>query len=171
DGAVLTPEVDRQRLAHLVGNNDAASVRREMSRASSETQRVATAAMEFRTSPSAGERMVADLPQPSQNDPILLLDRTHLLRQDVHEIPQLLVSSPTREMAKINPSRWWDELNLDARTALQSSDYTSAYGIAAHTGLASDTGTNYSEAEFLAGWIALRFLKDPQTALIHFKNI
>ena len=171
DGAILTPDVDRQRLAHLIGNNDAASVRREMSRASSETQRVATAAMEFRISPTAGERMVADLPQPSQNDPILLLDRTHLLRQNVHEIPELLVSSPTREMAKISPTRWWDELNLDARTALQSNDYKSAYGIAAHTGLTSDTGTNYSEAEFLAGWIALRFLKDPQTALIHFKNI
>jgi soluble lytic murein transglycosylase len=171
DGAILTPEVDRQRLAHLIANNDSAGVRREMPRVSSETQRVATAAMEFRTSPSAGERMVADLPQPSQDDPILLLDRTHLLRQNVHEIPQLLVSSPTREMAKIAPTRWWDELNLDARTALQSNDYTSAYGIAAHTGLTSDTGTNYSEAEFLAGWIALRFLKDPQTALIHFKNI
>jgi len=171
DGSILTPDVDRQRLAHLIANNDAAGVRREMSRVSPETQRVATAAMEFRTSPSAGERMVADLPQPSQNDPILLLDRAHLLRQNVHEIPQLLVNSPTREMAKISPTRWWDELNLDTRTALQSNDYTSAYGIAAHTGLTSDTGTNYSEAEFLAGWIALRFLKDPQTALTHFKNI
>ena len=171
DGAVLTPDVDRQRLAHLIANNDAASVRREMSRVSSDTQRVATAAMEFRTSPTAGERMVADLPQPSQSDPILLLDRTHLLRQNVHEIPQLLVSSPTREMAKINPTRWWDELNLDARSALQLSDYTSAYGIAAHSGLTADTGTNYSEAEFLAGWVALRFLKDPQTALTHFRNI
>jgi len=171
DGAILTPEIDRERLAHLIGNNDAAGVRREMSRVSSEVQRVASVAMEFRTSPTSGERMVADLPQSSQNDPVILLDRTHLLRQNVHEIPQLLVNSPTREMAKISPTRWWDELNLDTRTALQANDYASAYGIAAHTGLTPDTGTNYSDAEFLAGWIALRFLKDPQAALVHFRNI
>ncbi len=41
-----------------------------------------------------------------------------------------------------------------------------AYEIAAKHGLVS--GDGYIEAEFLAGWIALRFLNDPNTALRHF---
>ena len=32
------------------------------------------------------------------------------------------------------------------------------------------TGSEYAEAEWLSGWIALTFLDDPNMALQHFKN-
>jgi soluble lytic murein transglycosylase len=37
------------------------------------------------------------------------------------------------------------------------------------TGLS--TGENFAEAEFMAGWIALRYLKDPAAALSHFQKL
>src|SRR5262249_51599736 len=105
--------------------------------------------------------------------PGLIFDQTRLLRQQYNtdQIPKLLVRAPIHEMARVNPTGWWKELDQDARQALQMSSYATAYAIASHTGLTADDGTNFSESEFLAGWIALRFLKDPQTALSHFKAI
>lgn len=172
-GELLTPEVDRERLERLLFRNELTEARRELSRVTSDTQRIAEARLALRTNPVSGQRMLEDLPESLQADPGVILDRTRLLRQqaNVDQIPQLLVRAPTRTMAEISPSRWWQELSLDARQALQTASYASAYAIAAHTGLTAQDGTNYSEAQFMAGWIALRFLKDPQTALVHFRNL
>jgi soluble lytic murein transglycosylase len=52
---------------------------------------------------------------------------------------------------------------------LQDGNPRAAYALVSDTGLTS--GNEFAEAEFMAGWIALRFLKDPQTALPHFKKL
>jgi soluble lytic murein transglycosylase len=172
-GDLLTPEIDRVRLEHLLWRNDTQAVRRELARVPADAQRVAEARLMLRTNTTSGERLIADLPDSLKSDPGIVFDRTHLLRQrsNIDEIPGLLVRSPTHEMAKLSPSRWWAELNLATREAIQASSYSSAYAIASHTGLTADDGTEYSEAQFLAGWIALRFLKDPRSALVHFQNL
>ncbi len=172
-GAILTPDVDRARLERLISRNNISDARRELSRVETGDQKIAETRLTLRTSPTSGQRMLDELPDTAKDDPGIIFDRTRLLRQQlsVDAIPQLLVKAPTRELAEVSPTRWWSELNLDARTALQTSSYASAYAIAAHTGLTADDGTNYSEAQFMAGWIALRFLKDPQSALVHFKNL
>jgi len=159
DGAYITPDADRERLTRLLARNDLSAARREMSRVPEDAQRIGEARLALRTSPTSGERMIAELPESYRDDPGVAFDRAKLLRQqmNVDEIPKLLVRSPTREMAQISPSRWWNELNQDARQALQTASYTSAYQIAARSGL--------------TGWLALRFLKDPQTALSHFRNV
>jgi soluble lytic murein transglycosylase len=50
-----------------------------------------------------------------------------------------------------------------------SGDYRSAYAIVSDTGLTS--GTEFSESEFMAGWIALRFLHNPSQGLEHFRRL
>jgi len=67
---------------------------------------------------------------------------------------------------------WWVERRLIARRSLNlgsTDNWRSAYKLATQHGFAS--GANAVEGEFLAGWIALRFLKDPKTALKHFSSI
>jgi len=172
-GTILTPDVDRARLQRLISQDDIGGARREFSRVESGDQKIAETRLTLRTSPTTGQQMLEQLPETAKDDPGIIFDRTRLLRQQmsVDEIPKLLVKAPTRELAEVGPTRWWNELNLDARTALQTSNYASAYAIATHTGLTAGDGTNYSEAQFMAGWIALRFLNDPQSALAHFKNL
>jgi soluble lytic murein transglycosylase len=171
-GDILTPDVDGKRLEHLLFRNDTAGARRELSRVTAEAQRVAEARMALRSNPASGERLLDSLPGSERDDPGVLFDQAHLLRQrnNVDAIPSLLVRAPTREMAKISPTRWWAELNLDARQAIQQGSYHSAYALVADTGLPRDAA-EYSEAEFLAGWIALRQLKEPRVALAHFQNL
>ncbi|MBI1392691.1 MAG: transglycosylase SLT domain-containing protein [Alphaproteobacteria bacterium] len=61
----------------------------------------------------------------------------------------------------------WNERNLLMRYALKEKLYSDAYAMAAGHGLAAGS-TDFSEAEFNAGWIALRFLNDPARARVHF---
>src|SRR5262249_27720184 len=55
---------------------------------------------------------------------------------------------------------------LNCRGALNAGQSRIAYEIAVKHGL--NSGEDYVEAEFLAGWIALRFLNDPKAAFGHF---
>lgn len=67
---------------------------------------------------------------------------------------------------------WWVERRLIARRSLglgSTDNWKAAYRLATAHGYSS--GPNAVEGEFLAGWIALRYLKDPKTALKHFTRI
>ena len=63
---------------------------------------------------------------------------------------------------------FWDERNLLARRMLRTGSPSSAYVLAnSHR----QTGEAALDAEFLAGWIALRRLDQPATALGHFQAL
>jgi soluble lytic murein transglycosylase len=56
-----------------------------------------------------------------------------------------------------------------AREALKNGKNEIAYRLVSDTGMTS--GSEFADAEFLSGWIALRFLKDAQAALPHFQKL
>jgi len=171
-GDVLTPDIDRQRLERLFAENDLIAARHEMARLSSDVQRLAEARLSLRTNPELGEREARALPPPLGDDPGLLFDQARAFRQrnDLADIPSLLARARTGDTAKLDPTRWWAEVNLDVRASLQAGFYRNAYALAADSALPRDTG-EYGEAEFLAGWIALRRLKEPRMARTHFENL
>ena len=170
-GDILTPEVDKKRLDHLIWRGDLDAARREMSRVGAETRRIAQVRMALRTNPPAGERMAGALPQTLQDNAGLIFDRAKGLQRmgDDAAMPALLVKAPTRQMARIDPKNWWHELSMAARQALKDRSYNVAYQLVSDTGLRE--GTDFAEAEFMAGWIALRFLHDPTKALAHFRAL
>ena len=57
-------------------------------------------------------------------------------------------------------ARWWAEVNVQARDALAGGDPGQALALVQHAGFTA--GDQYAEQQFLAGFIALRFLKDPR---------
>jgi soluble lytic murein transglycosylase len=63
---------------------------------------------------------------------------------------------------------WWTERRLLARKLLDANDAAGAYRVVAEHS-AQSIGRR-AEAEFHAGWIALQYLKYPQTALVHFNQ-
>ena len=64
---------------------------------------------------------------------------------------------------------WWIERSILARRLLAKGHISEAYRIAHTHGLKS--GARFVEAEWLSGWIALRFLRDSDVALTHFERI
>ena len=171
DGAYLTAETDRQRLSNLIWRDDTTSARRELSRVTVEAQKLAQTRLMLRSNPAAGQRMAASLPGDLGSDPDLLFDRARTARRagDNSTAEALLLRVASQAPARIHSSRLWGELNITVREALKDSNYRTAYQLLSGSGFTA--GDEFAESEFLAGWIALRFLKDPKAALVHFQKL
>lgn len=74
--------------------------------------------------------------------------------------------------SKINSSYhnyFWSMKAKTIRTLIQQKEYQTAYLFASMHG--NLPNADYSEAEWLAGWISLRFLNQPKLAVTHFYNM
>ena len=67
------------------------------------------------------------------------------------------------------PAAWWGERQIVARRLLAAGNADLAYQVVQQHGLSD--GIAYSEAEFLSGYIALRYMKKPALAFDHFSRI
>jgi soluble lytic murein transglycosylase len=67
-----------------------------------------------------------------------------------------------------DPAAWANRRRALARDEMRDGDPARAYTLAARHFLTE--GSDYADLEWLAGYIALRFLKDPALALSHFKG-
>lgn len=115
-----------------------------------------------------GDRLFAAVPASMQNDPGLLFSRIRSLNtaKKYAEAGALFRKAPTDPARVIDGDAWWSERRQTARKLLDAGDADTAYLVAAQH--AAESTSNRVEAEFLAGWIALRFLDDPSRASRHF---
>jgi soluble lytic murein transglycosylase len=80
-----------------------------------------------------------------------------------------MLTAPSDPAIIHDVDEWWIERRFLARKLLDLGDVKTAYAVAATAALPNRP--NYRvEQPFTAGWIALRFLRNPQQALEHFKN-
>ena len=89
--------------------------------------------------------------------------------EDYREAARLMLSAPRDPALLVNPDEWWIERRLISRGLLDLGDPKTAYRIAA--GHSAESNVYQAEAEFHAGWYALRFLNDNRAAQGHFANI
>jgi soluble lytic murein transglycosylase len=100
----------------------------------------------------------------------LFIQIEHLRKQKKYEeAAKLLARMPKDKGALVNPGEWWVEQRVVSRGLLDSGDFRGAYRIAAGH-LATDAA-DIIDAEFHAGWYALRGMEDPATAARHFRRI
>ena len=86
----------------------------------------------------------------------------------LQEAAKAMLSSPRHENSIVSGEDWWTERRLLSRKLLDQGDAKTAYAVASGYNATKD-GTRI-EAEFHAGWIALRFLTDPEAAAVHFSR-
>ncbi|MGD0107330.1 MAG: hypothetical protein ABSC06_25320, partial [Rhodopila sp.] len=153
-----------QRLASL---SDPAAAARQITRLDPVHHGAAEARLAARRDDPQTEALVAALPPVFQTDPALTLDRVRSFRRTDHdaEAAALLLQNGNAG----NPSDVWPERNLLARKLLHDGDPKTAYAVLAAHGEIADEPR--AEAEFLAGFIALRMLHDPATAQKHFRTL
>lgn len=87
-------------------------------------------------------------------------------RDKDQEAWELLRATPNEPLQLLDLNEWWVERRVNARRALNAGHAEIAYEIAGNHG--PITGRHYAEAQFLAGWIALRFLDQHEDAEKHF---
>lgn len=116
------------------------------------------------------EQYLARVPANLQKNTGLLYERLRWRRRnDMNDgAIQILQLQPNADQV-YNIEDWWKERNILIRRYLENKNYTKAYQLAASHGAME--GQEYAEAEWMAGWLALRFLNDPTRALGHFQSM
>jgi soluble lytic murein transglycosylase len=100
------------------------------------------------------------------------LCRLHwLLRRDnVAGAASLVLAASREDMQRQDTDEWWRERRILARRLLDLGKPETAYRVVREA--ASPANPYYrAEFHFMAGWIALRFLADPATAIEHFARV
>jgi soluble lytic murein transglycosylase len=118
------------------------------------------------------KKLLDAVPADARRDPGYLIAQTYVLRHDnkIAEAAQVLLSAPCDLGEVYDGEEWWVERRIMARKLLDLGDARSAYRVVAE-GAEPTKENSRIERHFMAGWIALRFLEDPQTAATHFKRI
>jgi soluble lytic murein transglycosylase len=120
-----------------------------------------------------GERLVAALPPALQDDPGLMLDRARSLHRTERTQDALALwlvgGVQAQQAAPRHLAEFWTERATLARALLHDGNPQGAYAVANENGQVG--GEPLLDAEFLAGFIALRLLHDPVRAAPHFQAL
>lgn len=106
-----------------------------------------------------------------RNDPVYLFAQIENLRhqQKYADAAKLLERAPKESSKLVNPGEWWNERRIVARGLADLGDFHGAYRVAANHSATSPV--DVADAEFHAGWYALRALHEPSLASKHFNAI
>jgi soluble lytic murein transglycosylase len=109
--------------------------------------------------------LVRAVPPALRNDPGLVFSRVQYARRAglLYEAAVLLNLAPRDRAALISPDRWWSERKMVAAALLDLGEPRLAFQVCAETAR-PETSEAEVDADFHAGWIALRFLNDPRLA-------
>lgn len=167
-GNRLTKADHAARVDRLLWARQVTNARRIFSRLSSSDKRAAEARASLLLGASSAPNLYRRLSRDEQLDPGMIhaAVRHHRRRGNEEYALSLAAEAPQDPDVWRNAARWWDERQLLMRWALREGRFTDAYRAAAEHG--QKEGGDLAEAEFYAGWIALRFFDDPGRAKTHF---
>jgi peptidoglycan lytic transglycosylase len=166
---LLTRADHRARMDRRLGAKDFAGAMRSARRLGSDGTAIVKACA-ARDGKKAGSLFEA-VPAAARQDAGYTLCRAHwhLHNNRIGEAARVMLASDA-EAQNQDTDEWWRERRILARRLIDAGDAETAYRIVR---AAAPPANEYYRAEvhFMAGWIKLRFLDDPATALAHFAHI
>lgn len=170
-GHVLTQDDHRARADFLLWTNQRSEANRMKSYLSNGWKRLVDARIALAASRRGVDRLIEAVPASLQDHPGLLYERARWRRKRGNQegATSLLTGLDGADAPSAGRNRLWAERNIAMRARLKDADYRTAYALAIDHGFSS--GVSFAEAEWAAGWIALRFLKDPARAATHFETL
>lgn len=171
-GAHLRPEDHKARIDYLLVQDNKAhlpSIERLLPAIDKKWEPAVKACMAVVKRAKKADAQLEKLDPAFRNDPAVHFLRVQAARRadKDKEVWDLLRTAPSAPEKLADPARWWAARHSTFRTALNEGDPKIAYAvIKEHPG--DLLPENISDSEFLAGWVALRFLNQPKTARDHF---
>ena len=171
-GALLTPGDQKARMDLLLYGSEHEAAMRAAKRLGSNQVALAKARIAAYRKASNTRALLEAVPHELHGDPGYVFSKIQLLRREEKfaEAAQLMLGAPKDPGRLYNLDEWWIERRLLSRKMLDLGQHRTAYLIARDAALPA-RDIYKTEAEFTAGWIALRFLTDPATAAQHFARI
>ena len=171
-GDLITPADDKARMDARFDVEDDDAGLRAARRLGSVEAAIAKARAAVINKSSKAKALLDEVPAEGRQDPGYIFSRIQWLRRSdkIAEAAHWMLAAPHDPDRLGDLDQWWVERRLIARKLLDLGDLKSAYAVA--NTAATPINENYrSEQHFTAGWIALRFLREPSVALAHFARI
>ena len=161
--------VHELRLETLLWEGRRAEALRMLPRVSEGKRKLAEARLALRGDQPGVDKLVEAVPAALKGDPGLAYERfTWRMRRDLYnEAATLILATPADQLGQAEA--WAPRRALLSRWLLRQNRASEAYRVASRHGLSA--GSAYADLEFLSGFIALRRLNDPETALRHFGHL
>ena len=165
---LLTPADHIARLDRLLWDDQPEQATRMLKRVDEAHALLGKTRMQLRDKKITASAARGSVPKDLRRDPGLVYEMARWLRREgkVENAVALLDPPPTGAR---RPDLLWDELYRASRELLNRGDISAAYRLAAAHG--TETGDAFVEGEFFAGWIALRYLEEPDVAAKHFLSL
>lgn len=169
-GGLLDTEAHHRRFDMLLFSgkyNNARAIARVLERGYPELAEARIALAQERDSVGT---LISKIPHALQNDTGLLYERLRWRRRKDLDVGamQILNNMPPASMIE-NKAAWWRERHIMIRRMIEQKKYKTAYVLA--RGHIQQDGFSFAQAEWLSGWLALRFLKNEKLALQHFEHL
>ena len=172
-GGALRREDQLRRFDRLAWTEPNAAAR-QLLRVPPEDRRLGEVRLALRRDEANARGLLNALPEKMRADPTIMLEQARWLRRNEQDDAALvlwLASGNEAEKAALpeRQSAFWDERSLLARRRLRVGDAEGAYRLAA--GHAQTRVEQIVDAEFLAGFVALRRLGNRELATKHFQTL
>ncbi len=168
-GSALNQSDHRFRMHKLLYNDRVRAAERVAAKAKQFSLAKARAAV-IRKQSNAGRLLEAVAPS-SKLDTAYFFARIEYARRSgkYTKAANLLLQAPRDPSLLVDPDEWWIERRVVSREMLELGKPRLAYRIAAEH--SAQSARDIIDAEFHAGWYALRFLNDAATARRHFSRL
>jgi soluble lytic murein transglycosylase len=169
-GGHLTPADHNQRLDRLVWDGRIEDARRMLARVDHDNRLVGEARLTLMGKGGSNpDAKLKQVPVKLQDDPGVAYEKMRLLRNAGRDdaARELMLARGAARLGRAE--KWWPHRETLARQAFRQGQVREAYQLARDHGL--PVGPDYAEAEWLAGWYALRFVDDANGALRHFTKM
>ena len=162
---------DEQRLETALWDGRIVEARRMLPRVSKDLQALAAARMGLQAEAKGVTALIDAVPEARAGDPGLAYDRfIWRMKRDLYdEALEMILQRSTSAAALGHPEAWADRRAVLARYLMRKGRMEEAYKVASSHFLTE--GQDFIDLEFLSGFIALRKLGDPVTALAHFRHL
>ncbi|MFW2588852.1 lytic transglycosylase domain-containing protein [Sagittula sp. SSi028] len=168
-GGILTPH-HTARLDMALWNGWAQNARGMLSLVDDGWTALAEARMGLRAAAGNVDGLIARVPEALQDDPGLAYERFFWrVRKGRRADAISLLNARSTSLDSLGEPWAWAQHRQDlARHQMQEGDHSGAYDIASKHYLIE--GSDYAALEWLSGFLALRYLDQPEQAVTHFSN-
>lgn len=162
---------DEERLETALWEGRIVEARRMLPRVSEDLQALAAARMGLQAEAKGVTALIDAVPEARAGDAGLAHDRfIWRMKRDLYdEALEMILQRSTSAEVLGRPEAWADRRAVLARYLMRKGRFDEAYRVASSHYLTE--GQDFIDLEFLAGFIALRKLGDPATALGHFRHL
>ena len=163
--------VDELRLDTLLWQGRRVEAERMLPRVPEDLRALARARLALRAEGKGVSGLVAAVPKAQASDPGLAFERFQWrMKKDLYDDALTLILERSDSAESLGrPEAWADRRAVLARWLMRQGRAGDAYKVASRHRLTG--GQAYADLEFLSGFIALRKLGDPATALKHFAHL